>query len=477
MVRNTHRIQRAILLVVLFGLLPVGCQLRKPKDVVPVVGPPPPRYSYNNDAPSSLPLEPYADQSNSPSGKTSLVSTSLNEVNNPFKDTKTVAYVNGEAILASELLEPYREKLEELKQKAPPQQFEELKMGLIRRDLPIQIDNRLLIQGFQSSLKKQQQETLDRVITTLFEDEILKLKEQFGVNTDHELELELYKKNSSLASLERAFGNRVMAAEFLKSKAGSIPEPTRQDLLAEYQKRKQDEFYRPARVRWQQVLISYGENGGKQGAIQKLTQAANDLKRGVDFAEIAKTYSDGPGAEKGGYWDWMQRGSLTDEALEDALFTIPVGQISDVFVSETGVQIVRVLERERDHYIPFEEVQEALKDEITKSFQEEASDRVIEELREQAVIQTIFDEPKGQPQITQAQPQPQPQRTPTREPVSQVGFGDQQNTSDGSPLQSVTEQSPLFDEAPVWASGSTPASSSGQDENPFQPLSSGNPFE
>lgn len=472
MVLNTDRIKRSILLAVLLGLFPIGCQLRKPKDVVPVVGPPPPRYSYNNDAPSSIPLNSYAEELSNPRQDTSLVSTSLNEINNPFKDTKTVAYVNGEAILASEILEPYLEKLEELKQQAPPEQFQQLKMGLIKRDLPIQIDNRLLIQGFKSSLKKQQQETLDRVITTLFEEEIQKLKEQFQVNTDHELELELYKKNSSLASLERAFGNRVMAAEFLKSKAGSIPEPTRQDLLAEYKKRKQDEFYRPARVRWQQVLISYGENGGKQGAIQKLTEAANDLKRGVDFAEIAMKYSDGPGAEKGGYWDWMQRGSLTDTALEEALFTIPVGQISDVFVSDTGVQIVRVLERERDHFIPFEDVQEALKDEITKEFQEKASDRVIEELRANAVIQTIFDEPKGQPSVTQSQPQ----RPANNQPISQVGFG-QQNTLEDTPLQSVTEESPLFSDRPVWANEEAPQLEPTQTDNPFQPLTSGNPFE
>ncbi|MBD3674937.1 MAG: peptidylprolyl isomerase [Planctomycetaceae bacterium] len=475
MVLNIHRIQQAVLLAVLLGLLPVGCQLRKPKDVVPVVGPPPPRYSYNNDAPSTLPLDSYAEELTSPQNETSLVSADLNKSNNPFKDTKTVAYVNGEPILASEILEPYLEKLEELKQKAPPEQFQQLKLGLIERDLPIQIDNRLLIQGFKSTLKKQQQETLDRVITSLFEEEILKLKQQFEVNTDHELEVELHKKNSSLASLERAFGNRVMAAEFLKSKAGSIPKPTRQDLLAEYNKRKQDEFYRPARVRWQQVLISYGENGGKQGAIQKLTQAANDLKRGVDFAEIAKEYSDGPGAEKGGYWDWMQRGSLTDQALEEALFSIPVGQISDVFVSETGVQLVRVLEREREHYIPFEDVQEALKDEMTKTFQEEASDRVIKELREEAVIQTIFDNPR--PNITQARSESRQQREPSVSPITPIAYDESNPNNNIDPQTSVVEESPFFDDSPVWARPNNTATRSTQTDNPFQPLTSGNPFE
>jgi len=468
------------MLLILLGVMLAGCQLRKPKDAIPVVGPPPPRYSLNNDAPSSLPLTVFADEEPELAGDHQFVSANLNTGREKFNDSKIVAYVNGQSILASEILEPYTDKLKELQSQVPPAQFQELRRGLIERDLPIQIDNLLLIQGFKSTLKKPQQDTLDKAISTLFNDEIEKLKNQFQVNTDYELELELQKKSSSLAALERAFGNRVMAAEFLKSKAGSPPQPSRQDLLAEYNKRKQDDFFRPAKVRWQQILISYGENGGKQGAIQKLTKAAGDLRRGVDFSEIAKTYSDGPGANKGGYWDWMPRGSLADQALEEALFTMPVGQISDVFVSETGVQIVRVLERERDHYIAFEDVQEAIKDDLRKQFQESATDRVMKELRDQSVIQTIFDEtPESAPALTAA---PQRQETPRQSaprqapqyqtsqqqsPVSRVSFGEETN-SQPDPTQSLISDSPLFDDEPIWAQ---------PEADSFQPLNEGNPFE
>ncbi|MDG2389040.1 MAG: peptidylprolyl isomerase [Planctomycetaceae bacterium] len=479
------------MLHILLGLMLAGCQLRKPKDAIPVVGPPPPRYSFNNDAPSSLPLTGLADDDEGSTGDHQFVSTSVNTGREKFNDSKIVAYVNGESILASEILEPYTDKLKELKSQVPPAQFNELRRGLVERDLPIQIDNRLLIQGFKSTLKKPQQETLENAISTLFNDEIEKLKNQFQVNTDYELEVELQKKSSSLASLERAFGNRVMAAEFLKTKAGSPPQPTRQDLLAEYNKRKQDDFFRPAKLRWQQIMISYGENGGKQGAIQKLTKAAGDLRRGVDFSEIAKTYSDGPGAAKGGYWDWMQRGSLADQALEESLFTMPVGQISDVFVSETGVQIVRVLERERDHHIPFDEVQESIKDDLRKQFQETATDRVMTELREQSVIQTIFDEPQDSaPAITQT-PQRQtprqaspvgqapqlrsaPGQTPLdqspldQSPFSQVSYG-QEAKPQSAPAQSVVRESPFFDDEPIWAQE--------EEGDVFQSLTEDNPFE
>jgi parvulin-like peptidyl-prolyl isomerase len=385
---------------------------------------------------------------------------SLNEpADQLFADTRTVAYVNGEPILASEVLEPYAEKLSELRQQVPPEQFEQLRLQLIERDLPIQIDNRLLIQGFKSTLKKPQQDMLDQAVATMFNKEIEKLKAQFDVNTDYELEVELQKKNSSLASLERAFGNRVMASEFLRSKAGSIREPSRREMLEAYERRKQDEYHRPARVRWQQILISYGANGGKQGAIETLTKAAQELRQGTDFSEVAKTYSDGPGAAQGGYWDWMQRGSLADQAVEEELFSMPVGRISDVLVGESSFQLVRVLEREDERYIPFEKVQDALKDELKEEYQKAATERVMQELRANAVIQTMFDEPE----LTETEADTETEITP-------ISF----QAPESSPFgRGQAEPNPFAE---------TEASASRQSDNPFAQMEasasreSGNPI-
>lgn len=460
-----------LLLLLLGGLLSAGCSARKPKDAIPVVGPPPPRYSYENDSPSWQPvvgLDPEANRANN-----GFINVSLNEpADKLFTDTRTVAYVNGEPILASEVLEPYAEKLAELRQQVPPEQFEQLRLQLIQRDLPIQIDNRLLIQGFKSTLKKPQQDMLDQAIATMFNQEIEKLKTQFGVNTDYELEVELQKKNSSLASLERAFGNRVMAAEFLRSKAGSIREPSRRELLEAYEQKKQKDYHRPARVRWQQILISYGANGGKQGAVEKLTKAAHALRSGTDFSEVAKTCSDGPGASQGGYWDWMQRGSLNDQAVEEELFSMPVGRISDVLVGESSFQLVRVLEREDEHYVPFEKVQDALKDELKEEYRKAATEAVMQELRANASIQTMFDEPE----LTETEAAPRPEITP-------VGFEAQEpnpfasQAAEVKPLsQPETEPNPFAEMEASRASGDPFAKdkSAGTQSQPFPDDASGN---
>jgi len=376
------------------GLLSTGCGLKKPKDAIPVVGPPPPRYTYENDSPSSQPIGEINPEANPASN--GFINVSLNEpADKLITDTQIVAYVNGEPILASEVLRshPNAERLEAVRSQMPPEQYQQLRRQLIEQILQIHIDQRLLIQGFKSTLKKPQKEMLDDAISKMFSQEIEKLKAEFGVHSDYELEVELAKKNLSLETLQRDFGKRAMASEFMRHKAGTFHEPSRRELLEEYEKRKQKEYFRPARVRWQQILISYGANGGKQGAIEKLTNAAQELRNGTDFSDVAKKYSNGPGAAQGGYWDWMQKGSLTDRAVEDELFSMPVGRISDVLVGESSFQLVRVLDRENEHFIPFEKVQDALKDDLHREFEDNARRRVIEELRAKSVIQTMFDEP------------------------------------------------------------------------------------
>lgn len=382
----------------LLAIVLPGCGLNKPKATKPVVGPPPPRVSFTNDSPSEPVLNANLDDRPIQPAGNSYVSTTLQPSGrSEFSDIEAVAYVNGDPILASEVLEPYAGKLEEVRPQVPPQQFRQLQYQLIERDLETHIDNKLLIQAFKSTLQTEQEAILDNAMSSMFDEQVSKMKTQFGVNTDYELELKLQAENSSLAMLERSFANRVMASEYLRSKQGTAPTPARVELLEYYREIKDKEYSHPARVRWQQIEITYGDNGGKSGAYEVLKQAATDLRNGADFAEVAKKYSNGPGASQGGYWDWMPTGSLANQEIERALFSMPIGPISDVFVGETSYQIVRVLERELARYDAFEDVQEELKDKLAEKYREQATENVMKELKDKATIVTVFDSRKQIP--------------------------------------------------------------------------------
>jgi parvulin-like peptidyl-prolyl isomerase len=88
-------------------------------------------------------------------------------------------------------------------------------------------------------------------------------------------------------------------------------------------------------------------------AIQLATEdeaqtALERLRNGEDFAVVAQELSQHEASrEKGGEQDWTPRG-LLDSALEEALFSLEIGQLSDVITGENALFIVQVLEKEAE---------------------------------------------------------------------------------------------------------------------------------
>jgi parvulin-like peptidyl-prolyl isomerase len=74
--------------------------------------------------------------------------------------------------------------------------------------------------------------------------------------------------------------------------------------------------------------------------------ALDRLHNGEDFATVASEVSlDTASAQNGGEVDWTPRG-LVDPALDQALFSLEIGQISDIITGQTALFIVQVEERQ-----------------------------------------------------------------------------------------------------------------------------------
>ncbi len=91
------------------------------------------------------------------------------------------------------------------------------------------------------------------------------------------------------------------------------------------------------------ILIPVEPDDEVQREVQrKLGQALQMLGEGASFSAVAEAHSDGPMAARGGKIGNLKRGDLYSKALEDAVFSMTVGQTSSPIVSERGVHIMHV---------------------------------------------------------------------------------------------------------------------------------------
>jgi peptidyl-prolyl cis-trans isomerase D len=117
---------------------------------------------------------------------------------------------------------------------------------------------------------------------------------------------------------------------------------TDQEILAEWNQKPHEETVESAHILFKVADPSKeAEVKAKAESILKLAKA------GADFAGLAKKYSEDTGtAPNGGVLGPVQKGQGLVKEFEDAIFSIPVGEIALV-KSEFGFHIIKVLKREK----------------------------------------------------------------------------------------------------------------------------------
>src|SRR5262245_10306510 len=110
---------------------------------------------------------------------------------------------------------------------------------------------------------------------------------------------------------------------------------------------------------------------------------AERLKKGKDFATLAKEKSKDPGAE-GGDLGFFTRGQMV-KPFEEAAFALDVGQISDPVQTPFGWHIIKV-EEKRDQPLPtFDQV----KDGIISQLVQIKAQEVVSSLRKAATVEVV----------------------------------------------------------------------------------------
>ena len=136
------------------------------------------------------------------------------------------------------------------------------------------------------------------------------------------------------------------------------------ELKALYQQNIQ-QYEVPNRVHVEHILFL--TVGGKTDAeIEEIKKKAEDVlaqarKKGANFEELAKKYSEDPGSKaKGGDLGWIMQGQTVPE-FEKAAFNLNKGEMSGLIRTQYGFHIIKVLDKETAHTTPFEAVKDSIR--------------------------------------------------------------------------------------------------------------------
>jgi len=138
--------------------------------------------------------------------------------------------------------------------------------------------------------------------------------------------------------------------------------------IAEHYQTRQADYYKPRQRRLRQIFFQIPEGAGPLAAQVARSQAEDALRlvrSGKDFAEVARTRSEGATRERGGDLGLLKKGQMP-AAFDQVAFSLPVGGISDMVQTELGFHLIQVVEERAGHQRPLDE---GLKAEIRKLLQ------------------------------------------------------------------------------------------------------------
>ncbi len=382
-----------LLLMTLFATAFLGCGGRSYKVDHPVVGPVPPRIPGGR----AMAMADENPQARGQSDDVQLVSTSA-EAAKPLEMTDVVATVNGKPILVAAVLGLSRAKVESIRKQVPPAQFRQIQEQTIREQLPSHIEQAMMVAVMETKLNADQTKAVSTQVDSLFEKQLKDM--QAGMEKQYgrpcsltDLEADIQRQGLTLGIMRKMFGDKALAQQYMLGKLDKAEPVGRPELLAAYRERVK-EFSEPPAVKWQQIQVSYRNFGDKAEARQHAEAALADLRKGVPFADAAKKFSDGPDAANGGIWDWTQYESVLTE-LQEPLSKLPPRTPSQIMTTANAFQIVQVVERREMKTRPFEEVQEQIREEIADARHKARVKEILEELRKECVVTTMFDEQDG----------------------------------------------------------------------------------
>jgi peptidyl-prolyl cis-trans isomerase C len=178
--------------------------------------------------------------------------------------------------------------------------------------------------------------------------------------------------------------------QLMEAEAAAIQPATEAESRDFYQKNPK-EFEQPEAVRASHILIAADQNDetAKTKARAEAEAVLKKARSGADFAQLAKQHSSDGSAQQGGDLDFFERGRMVP-AFDEAAFALQTGQISGVVETQFGYHIIKVTDRRAGSVVPFEQVDQQIRQFLTEKNKKTHVDSFVEGLKKKARIEVLI---------------------------------------------------------------------------------------
>ena len=201
------------------------------------------------------------------------------------------------------------------------------------------------------------------------------------------LQEDLLKQGMTMANLRKKQKEliivRSMRARATQGRVKIAPKALRDAYNEQKAKFKSDE-----KVHIRMIVLDVPAPSTRDTQVQKANDLAAQLKKGDDFATLARVSSDGFYAKKGGDWGSVDPKELRKEIAE-AVAELKDGEISPIIDAGDQLYIIKLEERQIAGFKTYEEVQPQLEREIRRKEEARLYSEWIDTLRADAYIEII----------------------------------------------------------------------------------------
>jgi peptidyl-prolyl cis-trans isomerase C len=291
-----------------------------------------------------------------------------------------VATINGVKISGVEFskgLQSYKKRLAMMGQQVPLEHAKEINKTIID-DL---VNRELLIQNCNKTGIKISDDELNKEITAI--KSRFPSEEQFNQAVKSQnLTMEDVKSDVRRAlSIKKLMKNDIEDKITIDEKA-----------VNEYYKNNPDKFVEGESVKASHILVMVDKNAAKDAketAKKKIDGLLIRVRKGEDFAKLAKENSDDKGSgQNGGDLGFFGKGMMVPN-FEKAAFSLKKDEVSDIVETEFGYHIIKLIDKKPSRTIPMSEVHDRLKNflksmEVNKKLSEYLAD-----LRKKADVKIV----------------------------------------------------------------------------------------